>query len=63
MDAKKKKKAKITKWSHACNYLQFLILLLQLKDTEYAIRNKLINLLTESKGFKFVATLDLESKK
>ena len=59
----KKKKAKITKWSHACKYLQFLILLLQLKDTEYAIRNKLINLLTESKGFKFVATLDLESKK
>ena len=44
-------------------YLQILILLLQLKDTEHAIRNKLINSLTALKGFKVVATLDLESKK
>ena len=34
-----------------------------LKDTEYAIRNKLIDLLTELKGFKFVTTLVLEFKK
>ena len=36
---------------------------LQLKDTEYAIRNKLIDLATELKGIKFVATLFLELKK
>ena len=36
---------------------------LQLKDTESAIKNKLINLSSESKGFKFVATLVLEFKK
>ena len=34
-----------------------------LKDTEYAVRNKLIDLLTELKGFKFVTTLVLEFKK
>ena len=36
---------------------------LKLKDTEYAIRNKLIGLLTELKDFKFVATLVLQFKK
>ena len=30
---------------------------LQLKDTEYAIKNRLIGLLTELKFFKFVTTL------
>ena len=33
---------------------------LQLKDTEFAIRHELVNLL---KGFKFMTTLDLEFKK
>ena len=36
---------------------------LQLKDTEYVIRNKLIDLATELKGIKFVTTLFLELKK
>ena len=36
---------------------------LQLKDIENAIRNKLIDLLTELKGFKFMMTLVLEFKK
>ena len=36
---------------------------LQLKNTESAIKNKLIDLLTELKGFKFVTTLLLEFKK
>ena len=36
---------------------------LQLKDTEPVIKSKLIDLLTELKGFKFVATLVLELKK
>ena len=33
---------------------------LQLKDTEYAIRNKLIDLLTELKDFKFLTTLEFK---
>ena len=32
-------------------------------DTEYAIKNELIDLLTELKGFNFVTTLALEFKK
>ena len=36
---------------------------LQLKGTESSIRNKLIDLLIELKGFKFVTTLVLEFKK
>ena len=36
---------------------------LQLEDTESAIRNKLIDLLTELKGFKLVTALILEFKK
>ena len=36
---------------------------LQLKDTESAIRNKLTDLLSKLKSFKFVATLVLEFKK
>ena len=35
----------------------------QIKDTESEIKNKLIDLLTEIKGFKFVTTLVLEFKK
>ena len=35
---------------------------LQLKNTEFAIRNKLIDLLAELSGFKFV-TLVIEFKK
>ena len=33
---------------------------LQLQDTEYEITNKLIDLMTELKRFKFVTTIDLE---
>ena len=36
---------------------------LQLKDTESAIKKKLIYLLSKLRGFKFVATLVLEFKK
>ena len=36
---------------------------LPLKDSEYAMRNKLIDLLTESKGFKFMTSLVLKFKK
>ena len=36
---------------------------LQRNDTESAIKNKLIDLLTELRGFKFVTTLLLEFKK
>ena len=75
---KQKKKnfsdAKITKRSHAykgyigsCNVeiLNSFNPELQLKDTEFAFRNKLYykkkkDLLSELKGFKFVATLVLE---
>ena len=35
----------------------------ELKDTESAITNKLIDLLTESKGFKFMTSLVLDLKK
>ena len=36
---------------------------IQLKDTKSAIKNKLIYLLTQSRGFKFVKTLVLVFKK
>ena len=36
---------------------------LQLQDTAFSIRNKLIDLLTELKGFKFVTKLVFELKK
>ena len=36
---------------------------LQLKDTESTIKSKLIDVLTQLKGFKFVATLVLVFKK
>ena len=35
----------------------------QLKDTEFALKNKLQKLLTKLKGFKFVTTLLLVFKK
>ena len=49
--------------------MQVLIILkffnpkLQVKDTEFSIRNKLMDWLTESKGFKFVTTLFRENEK
>ena len=64
--------AKITKQSHAhksyvstYNFeaLNTFNSELQLKDTQSVIRNKLIDLLTELQGFKFVTTLVLEFKK
>ena len=36
---------------------------LQLKDTDSTIKNKLIDLLSELRGFQFVTTLVLEFKK
>ena len=36
---------------------------LQLKDTESAVENKIINVLSEFRGFKFVTTLVLVLKK
>ena len=36
---------------------------IQLKDTKYAIKSKLIDLLSELRGFKFRTTLILEFKK
>ena len=67
-----KKKAKITKRSHAYNgygssYIADILNSfnpeLQLKNSESAIRNKLMGLMTELKGFKFVMTLVIEFKK
>ena len=69
MDAKS---AKVTNRTHtykryASTYsikiLNSFYLELQGKDTEYAIRNKLLDLLTQLKRFKFVITLVLEFKK
>ena len=65
---KKYKNIKITKREHAfkgyaSNYnIEILNAFnpeLQLKDTDSAIKSKLIELLTESRGFKFVTTLVL----
>ena len=62
------KDVKITKRRHAfkgfassCNIeiLNSFNLELQLKDTESAIKSKLIDLLTQLKGFEFVTTLVL----
>ena len=65
------KSVKIMKWSHAhIGYARTNVEILnsfnhelQLKDTEFAMKNKLIDLLTELRGFKFVKTLVLEFKK
>ena len=66
------KNAKITKWSYAykgcastynVEILNSLNPELQLKDIECTIKKKLIDLLPELRGFKFVTTLVLESKK
>ena len=62
-----KRKGKITKQAHASTYnvelLNSFNTELQLKDTESAIKSKLIELLIQLKGFKFVATLALVFKK
>ena len=66
-----KKNAKITNQSHSTGHAStYSIKILnsfnpeiQLKDPEYAIRNKLIDLLTELKDFKFMTILALEFKK
>ena len=66
------KNVKITKGLHAfkgnASSYNFEILnsfnpKLQLKDAESAIKNQLIDLLSELKGFKFVTTLVLEFKR
>ena len=66
------KNAKITKRSHAfkdyasssnVQILSSFNLELQLKEFEFAVKNKLINFLTKLKGFKFVTALVLEFKK
>ena len=66
------KNVKIKKWAHAfkglsssynAEILDSFDPELQLKDTESAIKNKLIDLLTQLKGFKFVKTLVLMLKK
>ena len=56
-----KKNAKKTKRSHASSYSFYIIL--QFRDTESAIKNKLIDLLSELRGFIFVKALVLEFKK
>ena len=64
--------AKLTKRSHAYkgyassyngDILNSFNPELQLEDTESAIRNKLKDLLTELRGFKFMTTLVVEFKK
>ena len=66
------KNVKIIKWTHAfkgyasshnAEIFNSFNLELQLKDIESTIKNKLIDLLSELKGFKFMATLVLEFKK
>ena len=66
------KTANITKREHAfkgfastynIEFLNSFDTELQLKDTEYAIKSKLIELLTQLKCFKFVATVVLLFKK
>ena len=67
----KKNSAKITNQSHSKGHAStYSVKILnsfnpeiQLKDTEYAIRNKLIDLVTELKDFKFMKILALEFKK
>ena len=66
-----KKNANITKWAHAfkgyassynAEILNSFNPELQLKDTESAIKNKLKNLLSELRGFKFMTTQALVHK-
>ena len=66
------KNVKITKRSHACKgysstynvvILNYFNPELQIKDIEFAIKNKLVNLLSKLGGFKFVTALVLEFKK
>ena len=57
-----KKNVKITKQAHVEILISFNPEV-QLKDTEFALKNKLQKLLTKLKGFKFVTTLLLVFKK
>ena len=65
------KNVKITKRSHACKGYSstYVVILnyfnpeLQIKDIEFAIKNKLVDLLSKLGGFKFVTALVLEFKK
>ena len=66
-NALNEKNIKITKQAHAfreyassfsVEVLSSFNLELHLKDTESAIKSKLIELLTQLKGFKFVTTLE-----
>ena len=57
-----KKNVKITKEAHVEILISFKPEV-QLKDTEFALKNKLQKLLTKLKGFKFVTTLLLVFKK
>ena len=57
-----KKNVKIAKQAHVEILISFNPEA-QLKDTEFALKNKLQKLLTKLKGFKFVTTLLLVFKK
>ena len=57
-----KKNVKIAKQAHVEILISFNPEV-QLKDTEFALKNKLQKLLTKLKGFKFVTTLLLVFKK
>ena len=68
----KRKNVKITKQEHAFKGFQSTFNVeilnsfnseLQLKDSEYTIKSKLVELLTQLKGFKFATTLVLVFKK
>ena len=52
----------LTNVTQVLKVLKFLILKLKLEDIEFAIKNKLIHLLFESREFKFMTTLVLELK-
>ena len=58
-----KKNAKIIKQSHGLEILNSFNPELQLRDTVYAIRNKLVDVLAELKDCKFLVKLVLEFKK
>ena len=62
----KKRNAKITKRSHAykgITCMVHIIFILQLKETESAVRSKLIIFLSELRGFQFVTALFIKPKK
>ena len=59
----KKQSHKVYAGTYSLEVLNPFNLELQLKDTESAIKNKLINFLSELREFKFVTILVLEFKK